>query len=245
MPLEGWKMKEAVQRYARVVNVVVPGRQEILNIIARLATESAPADARILDLGCGMGDVSAAILDLNPGVSLVMMDYSEEMLRLCQERFTGCSNIQIVSRDLHKGLGEELLASRFDIVVSCFALHHLEFSRRVPLYHEIYQILTETGLFINGDMFKGNSPCLDQWEFDNLIGWMVERLKESQLDPEATFPEATFNKIKQAQMENSQLMGDKPLSIWDMYQDMKEAGFKYVDCLWKVQNLAVLAACKS
>jgi hypothetical protein len=39
-------------------------------------------------------------------------------------------------------------------------------------------------------------------------------------------------------------MGDKPGTIWEMFHDMKIAGFKYVDCLWKSRNLAIMAATK-
>ena len=37
-------------------------------------------------------------------------------------------------------------------------------------------------------------------------------------------------------------MRDKPGTVWDMCNDLKLAGFRFVDCLFKYQNLAVIAA---
>jgi tRNA (cmo5U34)-methyltransferase len=235
---EGWMNPEAAENYARTVDTIVPQRKEILSIISRLAIESGSANLKIIDLGCGLGDVTAEIVKLKPDVNVLMLDFSDEMIRRSSERFRENKNITVVKHDLNQGISGITDDRGFDAVVSCFAIHHVEFENRIKLYSDIHAILKERGLFINGDLFKEDSPIIDQWEFDNNISAMLVVLKEK-LGQEWTFDELKLNRL-----EHAQKMGDKPGTIWEMFHDMKAAGFGYVDCLWKSGNLAIMAASK-
>lgn len=233
----GWRTLGNVETYMKTVDVVAPGRKEILSIIARLAVNSATDQPKILDIGCGMGIVTDEILKYAPQASVVMMDYSEEMTSICNERFKDNPNIQVLRQDLNYGLSPSI-EGEFDAVVSCFAIHHVDFENRIKLYKDIRKALKEKGVFCNGDMFKGDSPFIHQWEFDNYIEWMREQLKEK------LGQEYTFEELETKQLENYAIMKDKPGTIWEMYNDLKSAGFEYIDCLCKYQNLGVIAAIK-
>ena len=75
----GWQANEAAERWRRTADLTVPGRSEVLDIISGLAVTLSPETKSILDLGCGYGDVTAAVLAKAPDVSIVMVDYSDEM----------------------------------------------------------------------------------------------------------------------------------------------------------------------
>jgi hypothetical protein len=79
---------------------------------------------------------------------------------------------------------------------------------------------------------------MDDWEFDNFVGHMTEQINEK-LKIEKTFAE-----VKATQIDSDKRLGDKPGTIWQMERDLREAGFRNVDCIWKYQNLAVIAATK-
>lgn len=232
---EGWRTQGAAEKYLQMVDVVAPGRKEILSVIARIATSMEPEQPRILDIGCGRGIVTDEILRYSPQASVVMMDYSEEMVSICNERFKDNPNIQVFHHDLNEGLGQ-CIEGRFDAVVSCFAIHHVDFENRVRLYKDINSVLKESGVFCNGDLFRGDSPLIHEWEFDNYICWMMDQLREK------LGQQYTFEDLKAKQLENYELMKDKPGTVWDMCNDLKLAGFRFVDCLFKYQNLAVIAA---
>lgn len=235
---EGWLNPEAADNYARTVNLMVPQRQEILSIISRLAIDLGSANPKIIDLGCGFGDVTAEIVKLKPDVEVLMLDFSDEMIRRSSERFRDNKNITVAKQDLNQGISGITDEREFDAVVSCFALHHVEFGNRIKLYSDVYAVLKEGGLFINGDLFKEDSPIIDEWEFDNNISSLLAIFKEK-LGQEWTFDELKLNRL-----EHGQKMGDKPGTIWEMFHDMRAAGFGFVDCLWKFRNLAVMAATK-
>ena len=97
-------------------------------------------------------------------------------------------------------------------------------------------MLDHNAFFINGDMFKVDSPEMNEWEFDNWINWMVVKMKEN------LGWKMTFEEVKNRQLESFQKTGDNPGIIWDMFFDLKAAGFKHVDCMFKIQKLAVMTA---
>lgn len=235
---EGWLNPEAADNYAQTVDLMVPQRKEILSIISRLAIELGSANLKIIDLGCGFGDVTAEIVELKPDVEVLMLDFSDEMIRRSSERFRDNKNITVAKRDLNQGILGITDEREFDAVVSCFALHHVEFENRIKLYSDIYAILKEGGLFINGDLFKEDSPIIDEWEFDNNVSSLLVMFKEK-LGQEWTFDELKLNRL-----EHARKMGDKPGTIWKMFHDTRVAGFGYIDCLWKFRNLAIIAATK-
>lgn len=238
---KGWETSEAAQKYLRMADIVIPGRRDILTIIAKLATDFTSESPKILDIGCGHGDVTAAILALKPSASLSLVDYSDDMIKMVCERFEHNDNIEVIKHDLNNGLPERLAAAQFDAVVSCFALHHIEFENRIKLYKNIRQVLEGGGLFVNGDRFVGESPAINQWEFDFWIAWMTERIKT------VLGIDKTFEEVKRTQLESDKRLGDKPGTIWVMREDLKSAGFKYVDCVWMQYNLglAVVVASKT
>ena len=74
---EGWLNPEAAENYAQTVDTIVPQRKEILSIISKLAIELGSTNLKIIDLGCGLGDVTAEIVKLKPDVDVLMLDFSD------------------------------------------------------------------------------------------------------------------------------------------------------------------------
>ena len=235
---EGWTQPEAAENYAQTADIIIPERKEILSIISRVAAELGPANPKIIDLGCGLGDVTSEILKLKPQADVLMIDFSDEMIRRSSERFRDNKNITVVKRDLNQGILDITDERGFDAVVSCFSIHHVEFENRINLYSDIRELLKEQGLFINGDIFREDSPAIDQWELNNRISSLMLQFKEK-LGQEWTFDELKLNRL-----ENAQKMGDKPGTLWEMFHDMRAAGFRYIDCLWKSRSLAIVTATK-
>ena len=230
---KGWETSEAARKYHRTADILIPGRRDILSTIAKLGADFTPESPKILDIGCGYGDVTDAILSLKPSASMTLVDYSDDMIKLATERFRDNSNIEIIKHDMNKGLPDKLRSAKFDAVVTCFALHHVELKNRVGLYENIRQVLRKNSLFINGDRFIGESPSINQWVLNFWITWMVERIKtELGID-------RTFEEVKRTQLESDKRMGDKPGSIWVMREDLKKAGFKYIDCIHMQFNLCL------
>jgi tRNA (cmo5U34)-methyltransferase len=59
----------------------------MLSIISQLATDLSPKIPKVLDIGSSYGDVIASILRIDPQSQVVLMDFSDEMIRLSRKRF--------------------------------------------------------------------------------------------------------------------------------------------------------------
>jgi SAM-dependent methyltransferase len=121
---------------------------------------------RVLDLGCGDGRLLALVRDARPDASGVALDFSPPMLARARERFDGVPEVEVVEHDFSRplpGLGP------FDVIVSSFAIHHLEEVRQRELYGEVLAVLEPGGLFCNLEHVASPTPALHQ-EFLDLLG---------------------------------------------------------------------------
>jgi tRNA (cmo5U34)-methyltransferase len=234
----GWQTNEAARHYECIGNFMIPGRDEIMEIVSGLTAAFTPLNGFILDLGCGYGDATYAALLKVPDSSAVLIDFSDEMLRRARERFRSNQKIKLIKYNLNEGIPNNLKPASFDAVISCFALHHIDFERRIPLYIEINNVLKPGGIFVNGDRFVEESPAINEWMFDIWVRWMTNRVKER-------FEiSKSFDQMKARQIERDRDLGDKPGSLWSMGSDLRMAGFTYIDCLYKNQIVSVVAAIK-
>lgn len=96
--------------------------------------------SRILDLGCGTGDLTLELLAL--GAQVTAIDLSTGMLALAEQRvraFGGGRRATFVATAVER---LDLDSDAFDIVVGRFILHHLEIARAAP---EIARVLRSGG----------------------------------------------------------------------------------------------------
>lgn len=77
---------------------------------------------RGLDLGCGTGDMLELLAERYPGMELVGLDFSPNMLQVAKERLAGFANVSLEQGDaMHLGYAD----GSFDCVVSAFALRNM------------------------------------------------------------------------------------------------------------------------
>jgi tRNA (cmo5U34)-methyltransferase len=167
---------------------------------------------RILDLGTGDGRLLALLKLDRPHMNSVALDFSATMLESVQKRFEGDNTVEIVSHNLDYPLPN---LGRFDVIVSSFAIHHLNHDRKKTLYSEIFNAITPGGIFCNLEHVASPTPELHE-KFLKVIGYSVETE-----DP------------------SNQL-----LDVETQLQWFREIGFEQVDCYWKWLEMALLVGIK-
>ena len=87
---------------------------------------------RVLEVGCGRGELARALADRGHEVSAV--DLSPEMIRVARERTPGARRVVYVCGDF---MGDALGAETFDGVVSAATLHHMPLEAAVARMAEL------------------------------------------------------------------------------------------------------------
>jgi tRNA (cmo5U34)-methyltransferase len=173
----------------------------------------------ILDLGAGTGLFSSYARHKFPGASLTLIDLSSEMLRVARERFKNNDNVQYIKADYTQFSFDQ----SYDIILSSLSIHHLSHAHKSKLFHTIFRLLSNGGVFVNADQAAGSSPYFDdqykqQWE----AGVRKTELSDPVID---------------SAMERRKL--DINATVDDQLRWLREAGFKHSDCVYKYNEFAV------
>jgi tRNA (cmo5U34)-methyltransferase len=173
-----------------------------------------PAPRRVLDLGTGDGELLARIRAVHPDADGVAADFSAEMLERARARFAADPAVTVVEHDLNEALPDAW--GTFDVVVSSFAIHHVDHRRKRGLYREVRDRLEPGGVFCNLEHVDSATPELHE-AFLVAIGF-----SRADDDP------------------SNQLLDVGTQLAW-----LRELGFEQVDCHWKWRELALLAGVKA
>ena len=177
-----------------------------------LLEEIPSSAARVLDLGSGDGRLLDLVLRARPGARGVALEFSPVMLDRLKARFGPGSMADVVDHDLKLSLPA---LGTFDVVVSSFAIHHLEHARKRDLYEEIWRLLEPGGVFCNLEHVASASP-----------GAHERFLQAMGTDPAEEDP------------------SNKLLDVHTQLEWLTAIGFVDVDCYWKWRELALLVGRK-
>ena len=151
-PTDGWSDADQVEWYVKRIGKLearLAGEQVLVDLLPR-------TPRRVLDLGCGDGRLAALVLENRPSVELVVaLDCSPPMLERARERFAGSTRVDVRDWDLRRPLPP---LGPFDVIVSGFAIHHLEDSRKRVLLEEAAGRMAPGGVFINLEVVASATP---------------------------------------------------------------------------------------
>ncbi len=178
---------------------------------------------RVLDLGAGTGLLSAVVAEALPEAQIELLDASEPMLALAQQRL-GDTVSAVHVADMAGALPE----GPFDAVVSALAIHHLEHADKRALMRRIHVALRPGGLFANAEQVDAPTPELSaiytqRWADDcRALG-------------------ATEEEIDGAR---KRMRHDRCTDVETQLGWLRDAGFATADCTYKSWRFAVLIAQK-
>ncbi len=167
---------------------------------------------RVLDLGTGDGRLLALVISARPHIEGMAVDFSHTMLEAARKRFAEVASVSVVEHNLENPLPDW---GRFDAVISCFAIHHLENERKFALYREIFDILEPDGVFVNIEHVCSPTAKLHD-DYYRTLGMDV-----ADEDP-----------------------SNRCISVEVQVDWLRDIGFSDVDCFWKWRELALLAGAK-
>lgn len=138
----------------------------------------------VLDLGCGTGVEAINLLNEIPGINIIAVDNSEEMLSVFRRKLNDfpCADNNGVDFFQMDILDEEewedviipkLSSCHCPIIVSAYTLHHFGIEDKKKLYRRIWENLPEKGVFINLDLFSYSNDNLADFAQKNVEDWIL------------------------------------------------------------------------
>jgi SAM-dependent methyltransferase len=201
---------------------VIPGYRQVQDLALRYA--SASPRQRVLELGCGTGEWASAFLRKHPAVDYVALEFSSKMRDLASTRLSSLeARVQLLDQDLNASLPE----GPFELVVSFFAIHHVENKQR--LVENVLASLAAGGLFLYADITIGPDPELERSFLD---GW-VAFMQGAGLEPER------IPHVLADHREN-----DVAESASTQLSYLRAAGFAPAEVIWSSEKFAVFYAAK-
>lgn len=160
---------------------IQPGVRQIL---ARISP-----DARIMDLGCGNGELAFALAEQGYQGKYLGIDFSAELLKIARERVSGHPQFNFFQSDLsepdwYKMAGfdpkMEGVDEKYDFILAFAVLHHLPGGNlRIQTCRKINHLLVTGGRFIHSNWQFLKSDRMRR----RIQSWDTLDLESKQVDP--------------------------------------------------------------
>ncbi len=235
----GWS-DDDTEAYLRLAPYVVPERERQVAIVVDLV-RAVPARGDVLDLGCGAGPLTAALLAALPDVRVHAFDGSAAMLERARTAAPAGERLRTAQVDL-AARGWRSFDEPLRAVVSSLAIHHLDTANKRALFADLYRLLAPGGVFVLADILRptrsvGQAVAGTMWDEET-------RRRALAIDGDdrgfRAFQQARWNCFQTAEVDPV----DKPSSLREQLGWLEDGGFVDVDVHWLLAGQVLLSAWK-
>lgn len=204
---------------ARVIKFV-PYYREMLEALIGVIPFAAGRAISAADLGCGTGTVARLLKKRYPKARVACVDLSQKMIETAVKKFKGISGIDFIQAEL----GGYRFASKYDLIVSSLALHHINPGKeKAALYKKIHGALKKGGIFINADIVVSRDRAFQEKYLKKWGEFVLRSVSEKE-------KRENYQRYKRE---------DRPAALVDEIDVLRKVGFRGVDVFWKYYNFAV------
>ncbi len=234
-----WDKKDKLVKYVDGVRQFFPLASDQLEVISRIINKFNPEVRTFLDLGCGDGFMGRYILRLFPEASGIFLDISEAMIDRARE-LNSQRNADFIVQDFGEpGWQDSLTGSKkFDLIISGYAIHHIDNHLKKRLYKDIFDLLNPGGLFLNLEHVSSPSLPINEM-FNELFLDCMSDYHKSINDPRSS------GEIKSIYDDPEHKRINQLESVELQCEWLKNTGFVNVDCYLKIFELALFGGTRN
>ena len=237
-----WKDADVVRRYVKDRRAAFPYSIDQLMVMLKLLHYNEKEISTFIDIGAGDGILAHLVLEHNSDAYGYLVDFSEPMLAEAEKSLEKYKDsIEIINNDLGYPNWQESIFKdknmKVDAVVSGYCIHHLPNERKYELYKEIYERLSDNGIFINLEHVSSSSPWGEMLSDEAFIDSMEEY--ETKQGKRRTREEINDEFHNRPDKKDNILLPVETQIEW-----LKKIGFKRVDVYFKSFELAVFSGTK-
>ena len=121
------------------------GYKKVLSTVYEKVRKQNPKN--ILDIGFGTGILAKKLYD--DGYNIYGIDFSNEMLKKAKQKMP---NAELLQFDFTDGLPKEFEQKQFDVILSTYAIHHIDDEAKKLYILKLLKSLNPKGILIFGDV---------------------------------------------------------------------------------------------
>ncbi|MBE6494705.1 MAG: methyltransferase domain-containing protein [Methanosphaera stadtmanae] len=215
---------KVAENYDKEIYKTFPRYDEMIEALVN-AIPTDMDSPKVLDLGCGTGNITKKVLEVFPNAKVTCLDISDKMIEISKEKLSGY--------DIEYVLGDFTIIDiidNYDVIISSLALHHIKTDEeKLEMYKYIFNALNDGGVFYNADVVKSDSPYNTELNERKYIEYMQSK-------------NATNKEIED--FKNRRNDNDSPITLFKHFNLLEEVGFSHIDVIWKYYGNAVFGATK-
>lgn len=220
----------------------IPDREVQTDVICSIIPATS-GECRMLDLCCGEGVLTYALLERFPEAQVLGYDGSTTMLDTARAALSiYADRFETMQFDL-ADTSWRSFPTPLRAVVSSLAIHHLDDEQKQQLFRDVFAMLEPGGAFIIADIIQPTSPQaieLAARTWDETVRQRSLHLS-SDLSAYEEFQELGWNSFKLAEPDPL----DKMSSLFDQLTWLEQAGFVGIDVFWAKAGHAVFGGYKT
>jgi ubiquinone/menaquinone biosynthesis C-methylase UbiE len=237
--IAAYDVPERIASYEADMDIMHPNRHKMVQIAVGILPFDRREALRVLDLGSGTGFFTKRLLDTFPNARVIAVDGAAAMMTVASERLGGQSDrVSFRTGDFREL--DTLLSpgERGHLVISSYALHHVERSAKVAIVRRCAEFLEADGWFVNADVIVGATPVVEARYQKLRLAGIVSRAAPE--DPRFGNPERARTFLDELEATE----GDQPLSLKEDLAVLSAAGLRHVDVFWSEYREAVTGGMK-
>ena len=234
-----YDLDRRVGLYDKDMDIMHPNCLKMIQIDLEFLPFKSEDMLKVVDLGIGSSFFTYYFLKKISNSRVIGMDGAKMMIKLAKNRLNQFSDyIQFRVGDF-RDIGRLFLdISDVDVVISSYALHHLDIKEKINIFAVLKKLLRNSGWFINADLIIAESQAIEDRVQDIRVNGIVTRAKGK----DNRFKDLkSTNKFIHDLEENE---SDQPLPLSKDLELLSNTGFINVDVLWKEYREVVICAQK-